>query len=622
MSDILGRAPDVVQRWLLDTKDSRKDLSQLAKELRQHDKAAKDAATVQTALAKQMGGTETATKGAGKEVHKLGATMTAAGVAANIATGLLNKLSSALKWGARTALEYEDKIKGNEAAVTALRTATGGLVGSLALVRAQNRLTTGDFQMTEEQVSAVAKAAVVAGRNLHIDFETALDRISKGIQTGSSRALKELGVNIDLTGTASEKSARAIEAITDRFGGMDVEASNANERIAQLKNKLDDAIGRLGSAVVGSDAFKDAIDGIAKAIDTAIPYLEKFIQGVAQTFKDFKAKEHPLQTLTVGAKLHEDFLEEWAKRGKSARAREYKALLDWQKSLATLGEAPVSVGAAASPVVERAVSAVDITKKTSKGAAGVEMLDPITSLGDSMRAEFDAAAASAQALAPELREIGDILGDIETDFAAKLAAKEGTFPSGGMAGAAAAFRAWQQQTRAMNDAADAAAHYSEVMSEVKTNLTSFVGDTLKSLHDGLWDAIDSIVSGTEAWDAAFGKLVKGALFKLAGWAGWEALMAFGRWASSWFMDAAQGAAFAAYSAVALGAGAGGIAISASSASSASSAAPQSSSAASSQSFGAPVDDGKRTINVAVYFGDRDSPTAALLAKKQIQGTAT
>jgi hypothetical protein len=158
----------------------------------------------------------------------------------------------------------------------------------------------------------------------------------------------------------------------------------------------------------------------------------------------------------------------------------------------------------------------------------------------------------------------------------------------------------------------------ETIEALGKSLYDFAGGALRGLYDGLWDAIDAVVTSSETWVEALNGLVRKALLALAKWAGWEALMAFAQWASSSFMNVAKGIAFGAYSAVAIGAGAGGLAMSASSGSSGqTSTPPQSSSQSSTQSFGHQVEK-KHDINVHVFLGDAKSPTAALLIKKQIQ----
>ncbi|MCP4549515.1 MAG: hypothetical protein GY835_23920 [bacterium] len=194
----------------------------------------------------------------------------------NLATQGFNKLAESMGAVVRIGLDYEDWIGKANNAIGGMRSATQGLIDDLSLAKARTRLTTGEFQLNEKQLQAVAKATIHLTRINKTDFATSLRLVSDTIKKGNSRALKELGINVDLLGRAHVKTAKAVQLITERFGDQRIEAENTNERIDQLKNTFTSLVGQLGTAILQSNAFTGALKRItaaAREITEGLPLL-------------------------------------------------------------------------------------------------------------------------------------------------------------------------------------------------------------------------------------------------------------------------------------------------------------------------------------------------------------
>ena len=197
---------------------------------------------------------------------KVGAQFLKADLASKALSAGLNVLKNHIGDLASLALDYEDHVSGNERAIRAMTDATDGLLSSLQSARTANLLAAQGFNLSEKAIRAVAKAAIDHARINKQDFVPSLRAITDVIVGGRDKALRELGVDIELTGNKSQKAAKAIKLLTERYDGVRIAAANANERIAQTKNALSDVVGELGSAILKTDAFKKSAGALTTTI--------------------------------------------------------------------------------------------------------------------------------------------------------------------------------------------------------------------------------------------------------------------------------------------------------------------------------------------------------------------
>jgi hypothetical protein len=264
-----GRSEQLVTTYVLDADKYVKELGEVTKAIRKEEKADKDLVKIKKKL-----GIET-TKQEKRTKRLAMASQAMATAAGQVLAGAFTRLTRAIGNAVQQARDYEDWIGTNTGSLSKLRTETQGLIGDLELARAQTRLTTGDFQLNEKQIAAVTKAAISLTRTLKVPFSNALDQITRDIKKGSTRALKELGINVDLVGNAAQKTETAIRLVTERFGEMEVQAENTNERVDQLKNSINAVTGAFGSFVLRTVAGKPGIDGMTRSLNDMADALNK-----------------------------------------------------------------------------------------------------------------------------------------------------------------------------------------------------------------------------------------------------------------------------------------------------------------------------------------------------------
>jgi hypothetical protein len=159
-----------------------------------------------------------------------------------------------------------------------MRDATAGIVSDLTLMNLRIQLTTGDFRASEKQLQAFAKAAVELNRITDEGVDAAARRLQKGAIGGADKVLRQLGLDVDL-GKITDKTAKSAEFVRlleERFGGASIGAANMNEKVDQMSNALERAVGQLGTAIIKTRAFQsasnklaEAAQGAALALDTA-----------------------------------------------------------------------------------------------------------------------------------------------------------------------------------------------------------------------------------------------------------------------------------------------------------------------------------------------------------------
>lgn len=195
--------------------------------------------------------------------------MTKALVGSNLLLTGISKLASGIKDAIQTGLDWQDWIGNSSAEIDKLGRSVNNLISPLEIAKAKQQLTTGGFHATTVELDSLNKAAVVYARTNKTEVGPSLDKLTLAIKSGSDQALRDLGLNITLVGTKTEKTAQAMRAIVANFKDMDIHAENANEKLAQTKNRLEDATGRLGSAIASSSLFNSALDTMSKVAEAA-----------------------------------------------------------------------------------------------------------------------------------------------------------------------------------------------------------------------------------------------------------------------------------------------------------------------------------------------------------------
>ena len=208
---------------------------------------------------------------------KLGSVMTKSVLSGNLYTAAIGAASAAIGSAVQNALEWEDVVGKNSVTVNALTSAVGNLVSGVEAAKFQQSIFGEGLSLSTEQMLAAEKAAVAYARRHEVDIPTALEKVRRLILTGKGTFFAEMGMDVKLVGTASERTAQALRVLSDRFGDLQFSAENTDEKIKTVKNSLGDAFAELGAALLQSSPVQAGLGLFATTIGKAA----EFIRGLS-----------------------------------------------------------------------------------------------------------------------------------------------------------------------------------------------------------------------------------------------------------------------------------------------------------------------------------------------------
>jgi hypothetical protein len=576
-----------IEEWLLDTTKYQDALKNAASEIRNSNKIARDAALVQQAMAGAMDTTAKATAG-----------MRGSMIAANLASAALTKgiglLSRSLGSVLMVARNWEDHIGGNVKTVDSMSAAVDGLISKLDLARTASVLGAEGFALTQRQLDSLGKAAIQYARINKIAFKPALDAITDIVIGGRDTGLRRLGIDIELTGSKSEKAAKAVALLEGKFGDLAISAENTNEVLGQSRNAIEDAWGEMTLAITQSTAWRDALGGVRDMI-VALTGAQKDLTKQSASFRQWFLDYASL----LGA------------AGNKSLQAAFRASLDLPGLMPAAAEGPFAERAG--PTLETPLRGGKGKKKASGGGGiDVSAFAPARGVTRALGAAFDPAqrAFNEWALANEQEHI-DL--EIRRAQALRVVADEQERVNAALRYEADAMRTMHGPQRMAIDA------------------VTELGDVLDNVASSLWQAADAAIQSGQSFGAAVLQVVKAELMGVASRATIKALeaTALGFLNLAYMNFPAAGWAFASagmWTALAAAAGGGGLAIGAATKSS-----TGAGSSARSRGIDAPgafssaAADSKRDkekeINVYVYLGDKYDRSAQLYMQRTAEGRA-
>lgn len=566
-----------VTEWLLDAEQHKGELQKVAAAYRRQEREEKNLNFVRKKLDDTTGKAVHQTNMLTKATSKLhGAMKVAGGIV--MAAGMA-RLASAMKGTIQTALDFEDWIGKDTAAIDGMRTATAGLISDLDLAKARTRLTTGDYKLQEEQLQAVAKAAIHLTRINKTSFSTSLDQVTKSIKTGSAKAMKELGFNVDLLGKSTDKTALALKLITERFGDTTIKAENTNEEIDKMKNAWEKASAEMGVAILQTGILQTALKNLTDVAKNFGKIMEVIGLVIEQTpfGRHLLASRLALQEADKGLKDADKRLKalrardaEWTERNKKAASEAASAfgspLFSFDATGAFKGEEIKNVATVAAKKAGKSSGqafAKEYTKAFDpimsgldelgqKMQAATESLFPHTTLGKAGSAisgwlgniggivsapnkdtsDLDAKAAAAAAEAskagkllaagPSSKWAGEAAAIAETraelDLLIEAQERLNAILARGDQGTSAhyeAIAAIDAQSEALSASASKLVEYQSVLADASSGLSDMATGALSSFTSGLWAAADAAITGSETIGMSIAKMVKSVLLGVA-----------------------------------------------------------------------------------------------------------
>ena len=155
------------------------------------------------------------------------------------AFNMVSSAASGVNQAIRDQAQFFSAVKNDMqlASVQMAMAASDGMIKPMTLAKGANTLMRGDLKLTQDQMDAVAKAAVEIGRATGEDVNQVFDRLSKGILKGSTEAFSEYGIQVSNVGTIQQRQQRILEQVTARYGGLSIAVNDAAEAQDAAANK-------------------------------------------------------------------------------------------------------------------------------------------------------------------------------------------------------------------------------------------------------------------------------------------------------------------------------------------------------------------------------------------------
>jgi hypothetical protein len=327
---------DVIERWLLDVDQYKAELKNLAGEIREQNRHARDAELVQKALAESMGRTEEAVRKTAVAQQRSLQSWADYKAAIDVTIGVIRKVAGAFDELMDRGDKYGDLLANTTIDVDKASDAVDGMISKFDLLKAANTASIDGLQLTNEQFQQMAIYAKTVADKLAIDETAALDKLSAGLLRATNRQLRLLGLTIDASQAYVDYAAK-IGQTTDLL----TEIEKTEARRAAVLAKLGDVVR----------------EGGVKAANAAEDWL-KLKVGIRDTWDVFA------KFMATAATGHEEVI--WRKVSEARAAMEARGLpASSQMQLSSLPAGVQGMAAESGPMV----LPLDIFHKTKKGAA-------------------------------------------------------------------------------------------------------------------------------------------------------------------------------------------------------------------------------------------------------------
>ena len=161
----------------------------------------------------------------------------------------------------------------NQSAVMAADAAAGGLVDTTEVMRGYQKLMAAGVKITEEQYATITARAADLAQTTGVDATDAFNRLTNSIAKGSTRALKQYGIDVKEGGDLTEMQNDAIRKLTEGYEGFNVEAKTTTEQLYVLNNNVDTLAGLFWESTGASEAFAGAIGKLNSGLSTFAGYM-------------------------------------------------------------------------------------------------------------------------------------------------------------------------------------------------------------------------------------------------------------------------------------------------------------------------------------------------------------
>jgi hypothetical protein len=182
----------------------------------------------------------------------------------------------AYKAASAAARSYLEDLRLESAAaganINGLKSATNGLVEADKLLAFAGKAQAGVWKLNQQEMEVVLRGATALRKTMGVDLTTTVDTLTEAVAKGSTRALKEFGIE-------AESKQDVLDQLNDRWKSLGGNVSLAGDEFektgVKLTDSFDDIKGAVGEMVL---ALRPLIDTIADVLRVTADVI-KWLQG-------------------------------------------------------------------------------------------------------------------------------------------------------------------------------------------------------------------------------------------------------------------------------------------------------------------------------------------------------
>jgi hypothetical protein len=493
------RTEEIVTQWNLETGQAAKSIDEIYKKVQNQNREEKKLETVRRALDKT---TAQATKSTKAMTMATSALSHATGI---LLAGAMRRATSMLTGMVRAGIEWEGTVKGVEREVEALRKATDGIIGDRMLARVA------EFQkqlsLTERQTQAITKAAVAYGRINKTDFDTSLKAVTDSVVNLNERALRKLGINLDLTGKSAEKKAKILAALSEKYADVTIKAENAGEQAAKLSASWDRLQATIGKTML------DTV-GLGGAMAYMADQLERMQRGdIPEWAKSL------IEIFAPGTRFNYQ-LSEWMKEK------------GWERGgvRVSMSEQYATSGADLARMMTRTAEDRKAPKAAKAGGRVAPTVEPRST---------EEGFKNYQKSMDQLKQLEDRALGLSVALAeAQIERDKLGMPTGAMTGfndaLAAGTMLADEQREALQKTVTEAEKYKATMEATSKSISDMAVGAFANLAGSMWAAADAALQGGQSFGKAMAQMTKAVLLGVAQQATVMGMMQLAEAAAKWW----------------------------------------------------------------------------------------
>lgn len=151
---------------------------------------------------------------------------------------VIKAMSSAILDNVAASQKFQQVVKAMQIDMGRFEADTKGLIDTMTSYQQANKLTQAGVQVTAEQMAALGKAAVRLAKDTGQDATQAFVRLTDSVAKGSSRALKEYGIDLENTEDLTLAQIEAVDKLTGKYKDQSVEIETLAEKTFSFQNTI------------------------------------------------------------------------------------------------------------------------------------------------------------------------------------------------------------------------------------------------------------------------------------------------------------------------------------------------------------------------------------------------